>query len=295
MATEQVTANFFWHGPKLGLYERACLTSFVQSGLLTRLYAFDTDIIVPDGVVVVNASEYAQESEVFAYTQGGKKGSIAAFSDIFRYRLFQKSPGWWFDTDIFCLQGSEVFRKLEQSSKGVLVGQQGHDDLNAAVLYISDTAVAKELEQQAATRGYSFGWGDIGPNLIRQYIKANPDRATVVPPSRFYPIHFRQTDKFFLPDKKEECRALVADAACVHLWNEILRIWKIPQNVMPCKDSYLHMLFSQTGVKVDPDATLPLTTYEPLSQISQFGLSALKHINAARHIKERLRAALSPR
>jgi len=43
------------------------------------------------------------------------------------------------------------------------------------------------------------------------------------------------------------------------------------------------------------DATLPLTTYEPLSQISQFGLSALKHINAARHIKERLRAALSPR
>jgi hypothetical protein len=295
MAKDQVIANFFWHGPRLGLYERACLTSFVIAGLTTRLYSFDPKIEVPQGVEVMDASALAQESEVFAYTQGGKKGSIAAFSDVFRYRLLQLAPGWWFDTDIYCLQGPESFLALERTSRGILIGEQGRNDLNAAVLYISDTDIARELEQQAVAKGHVFGWGAIGPDLVRKYVAANPERATVVGPSAFYPIHYRKTDKFYRPETREECEGLARDAVCVHLWNEILRIWHIPQNVMPCEGSYLHALFAATGVKVDEQAALPYNSYASLSQISQFGLAVLKRVNAARGVKERLREILSPR
>jgi hypothetical protein len=43
-----VTANFFWHGPGLRLYERACLTSFVQAGVTVHLHTFDDRLAVPE-------------------------------------------------------------------------------------------------------------------------------------------------------------------------------------------------------------------------------------------------------
>src|SRR5206468_3047474 len=32
------------------------------------------------------------------------KGSLAAFSDLFRYRLLLDQGGWWVDADVFCLK-----------------------------------------------------------------------------------------------------------------------------------------------------------------------------------------------
>lgn len=285
-----VTANFFWHGRPLRLFERACISSFVRGGLAAKLYSFDPNISVPDGVQVMDARQFAREDEVYAYTQEGISGSIAAFADIFRYRLFESEPGWWFDTDVFCLSSAEQFRALEKTSKGILVGEQAPNDLNAAVLYISDCAVAQQLVERASAKGFEFGWGAMGPDLITDYVSDFPGKSTVVPASKFYPIHYLETSKFFDPAAKAECDDRAKDAVCVHLWNEILRRWNIPQDVLPCDGSYLHEKFSALELRVDRAASLPFGTFQTLSEISPAGLKALKFVNYLRHLRDQIKA-----
>jgi hypothetical protein len=288
-----VIANFFWHGPRLGLYERACLSSFVKAGLHARLYSFNSALNVPDGVQLMDASAFARPEEVTAYTQGGTKGSIAAFSDIFRYRLFQVEGGWYFDTDMFCLQGPEAFQDLKEQSKGLIVGEEGPDAINAAALYVSNPEIAKDLESRAQTKGFEFKWGEIGPALISQYVKDHPENATIVPPNAFYPVHYRETAMLFRPEARAQCIDQTSSSVCIHLWNEIMRRWNLPQNLMPCEGSFLHMLFSEIDVHVDADAALPAGTFETLHQISPIGLKAAKLVNTLRPAKERALEALS--
>lgn len=286
-----VTANFFWHGPGLRLYERACLTSFVQAGLTVHLHTFDDRLAVPEGVVRRNARHFAREDEVLSFTQGGKPHSVAAFTDLFRYRLFKQEPGWWFDTDVYCLSGIEAFRSLEKRSKGLLVGEQAPGQLNGAVLFVSDPSIAIELELRAKAKGSVFSWGAIGPALITDYVRDAPHRCTVVPPEVFYPVHYQEADMLLRPADKTECERRGQDAVAVHLWNEILSTWKIPVEFMPSRGSYLSDLFLKSGVTVDPAAALPEATMEELQYFGRIGPKGrrLVHlINRVRAVKQRL-------
>jgi hypothetical protein len=274
-----VTANFFWHGPRLRLYERACLTSFVQKGLSVNLYTFNDKLDVPEGVRRIDARKVAKEDEVTSLTQGGKRGSIAAFTDLFRYRLFQREPGWWFDTDVFCLSEVDAFKQIEQSSAGLLVGEEAPGKLNGAVLCVTDPSVALELEKRANAVGTVFPWGAIGPGLISRYVDDLPTKCTVVSPDTFYPIHYQEADKLFRTEQRSECEMRTSRALSVHLWNEILTTWKIPVEVLPCEGSYLSHLFGTTGVKVAQDTSLPQATLEDLQYFGRIGPKGRRYIN----------------
>lgn len=285
---DTMVANFFWHGPALGLYERACISSFVKQGITPNIYSFNKGLAVPAGAILKDAAQFASESEVLSYTQGGTKGSIAAFSDIFRYRLFQKEPGWWFDTDIFCLASPAAFKALEQTSPGIVVGREDADTINAAVLYISSADTAHELSRRADEKGKVFDWGVIGPALVSKYVADHPSKANILPPDKFYPVHYRDTDMLFRPEQLENCQQKTQGALCIHLWNEIMRRWSLPQNLLPCRGSYLGRLFSEVGASVDPKAELPLNTLTVLSTVTPAGLKAQRFINQLRPLKERL-------
>ena len=97
MAT--VTFQSFWHGP-LSSRERLCLTSFVRQGVNFDLYAYDKSLSVPDGVTFRDASEICPEEEVFTYQSGPGEGSVAVFSNLFRYMLLYEKGGWWVDMDV---------------------------------------------------------------------------------------------------------------------------------------------------------------------------------------------------
>lgn len=274
-----VTANFFWHGSRLRLYERACLTSFVRRGLSVNLYTFNDELEVPDGVSRVDARQVAREDEVASLTQGGKQGSIAAFTDLFRYRLFQREPGWWFDTDVFCLADAAAFKQIEQRSAGLLVGEEAPGKLNGAVLCVTDPSIALELEARASAIGKVFPWGAIGPDLISRYVGDMPARCTVVSPGTFYPIHYQEADKLFRSMDRSECEERTRGALSLHLWNEILTTWKIPVEVLPCEGSYLSDLFHTTGVHVAQNTSLPPATLEDLQYFGRIGPKGRRYIN----------------
>lgn len=283
-----INAHFFWHGPALSLYETACLMSFLKQGIEVNLHTFNRTLQVPPGVVLRDASALARPEEVLAYTQGGHPGSIAAFTDIFRYRVLAVAPGWWFDTDVFCLAHAARYEELQKTSKGLLLGLEEPGKVNGAVLHVSDPALARVLEQKAEAVGKVFEWGAIGPGLVTQFMQDFPDRVTALEQRHFYPVHYLEVERFFRPDDLAGCLRDCEGAACVHLWNEFLRRWRIPKNILPCEGSYLAHLFAGVGMSVAPMAALPNDTFEALrhnGEIGRVGRKALHVIKGLKKVK----------
>src|SRR4051812_25980317 len=91
----------FWHGRPLSRIERLSMGSFVANGHTVHLHAYEEVVGVPNGVDLVDARKILPANAIFHHT---KSGSIAAFADLFRYRLLFESGGIWADADVVCLQ-----------------------------------------------------------------------------------------------------------------------------------------------------------------------------------------------
>jgi len=276
MAKEGATvkAHFFWHGSPLSYYERQCLASFVQRGAEVYLHAFDIAMDAPPGVRKVDAALLAASGEISLYNQRGSTGSPAAFANIFRYRVLGEEPGWWFDTDIFCIKGPEEFELLEKSCTGILVGAQNARTLNNAVMFVRDTRLAKALEERAtrkaAASGGSFPWGTLGPQLMTEFAEDNPERVTVLPVEAFYPLSYRELDLLFTPGLISECRRKAERSFALHFWNEILMRHHIPKSLGPCEGSYLEELLDSAGVQGERPPSLPFETFDALKKAFEF-------------------------
>src|SRR5208282_928195 len=161
-----------------------------KNGFDVRLHSFNLGLQVPDGTTLVDAHGIAKPEEIDLRTQGEIKGCLASFSNIFRYRLLSKEPGWWFDTDVFCLADSDAFLEIQDHSPGISVGFEYDFQLNGAVMYVSEPSFAYELEALAEAKGYVIEWGVIGPNLVTEYYHAHPDRVAALPTRAFHPVPY---------------------------------------------------------------------------------------------------------
>jgi Glycosyltransferase sugar-binding region containing DXD motif len=96
-----------WVGSELSALELLTLQSFTRQGHDFYLWVYDLELRVPESVQKKNAREILPETAVFFYKNTSKyghgKGSIAGFSDIFRYKLLYEYGGYWVDMDITCL------------------------------------------------------------------------------------------------------------------------------------------------------------------------------------------------
>lgn len=81
----------------------------MNNGHTFHLWVYrDLNHTFDEGVVVKDANEILPEEAIFQYenesTSGWGKGSVAGFSDIFRYKLLYERGGWWVDMDVTCLR-----------------------------------------------------------------------------------------------------------------------------------------------------------------------------------------------
>ena len=93
----------FWHGAPLGFMERLCLKSFADHGHPIRLYTYDPELDVPDGVELADASTILPETALHA--SRSNKG-MAPFSDRFRVNMMAETGETWTDCDVVCLAPS---------------------------------------------------------------------------------------------------------------------------------------------------------------------------------------------
>ncbi len=97
-----------WIGTTLSQLEILTLRSFIACGHTFWLWAYEAiETALPEGTILKDARTILPEHTIFRYEGGNQfghgKGSLAGFSDIFRYKLLCEYGGWWTDMDVTCL------------------------------------------------------------------------------------------------------------------------------------------------------------------------------------------------
>jgi hypothetical protein len=234
-----------WIG-QLSPVERLCLGSFAAQGHPVHLYAYDYLDNLPAGVTLQDAAQILPRSLIFKNQLGKGKGSLAAFSDIFRFKLMLDHGGWWVDADIFCLrpfdfttpyvfgfEGTSVASGVIKMPRGCDLAQRCFD---LASRVDPSTIVWTELVKilDAAIR-------DLG--LIQH----------VLPQHTFSPIDWREIPKYVTGRKTF---AIPANSHAVHLYNEMWRRHKLDKNRRYPRSSVLNILRRHAGI-TNLDTELP--------------------------------------
>jgi hypothetical protein len=236
----------FWHGP-LNPFAYACLASFPRAGAKLSLYSYKQKLDVPPGVRLEDARLVCpDESLVRRYIVNGKP-SIAAFSDMFRYRMIQKTGCCWVDADIICLTDPSfaaeayVFCRQADAVSTLLV--------NNAVLRLppSEPALAELLATAESAADADQKWGGLGPFLLTPVLTNHGLYDRALDPHVCYPIEPEQFWKPFLPSYRDRVAEKVRGATMLHLWNEAIHWSGYDFSVCPPEGSYLHQCFRAVG------------------------------------------------
>lgn len=237
------TANIirmFWHGSAPGLYEQLSIRSFLAQGHRVQVYAYG-EYPLPAGAELVDAATVLPAARVFNYRRGPGAGSVAAFANLFRYKLLYEQGGTWADCDLFC-------RRSLKDLPPACVGRQDPDTVNNGVMrFPAGHQLPAALFEAAERLGTDLAWGDTGPQLLTRLLPDYPD-VVVLPAKSFYPVPWRHTWQLLAPAQYQRCVNAVADSYTVHWWNEIIRRIGMPKDRLPPEGSWLER---QAGL---PDA-----------------------------------------
>ena len=231
-----------WIGGSLTWLERLCLASFVRMGHPTALYTYGEVAGVPEGVEIRDGTTVVPTDD---FTVHERSGSVALFSDLFRYHMMRKVPGTiWIDTDVFCLRpidtgGPHVFGYEVQST----------GEMNGAVLRLPPDSPALQLlldltadpyvipefvsapaqarmraAAEAGTPVHASGmrWGIWGPLAITWATRKTGEDRFCQHRDVFYPLPFKERNAVFKRPAKLE-RFLTPDSQAIHIWGRIKR------------------------------------------------------------------------
>lgn len=229
-----------WVGPALSPLERACVQSFLAKGHRFNLYVYDTVENVPDECVLLDAAAIVPRSEIFAHDAGPGAGSLAGFSDLFRYKMLYEHGGWWTDLDVFCLTDT-------LPEQPIVIARQDAELINGAIVrFPARHGAMLDAHRESAIKGRSIAWAEIGPELLTRYVEERKIVTAVLPAPVFYPLHFTQFWAVFDPRRTAHAAEMMRGSACLHLWNEMIRRNGIDKHVLPPHGSLLRNLYEWT-------------------------------------------------
>jgi hypothetical protein len=216
MSASKPSFATFWAGEGFPAYEAACLSSFVRHGYEMAVYSFDEISNLPPGVELRPAGEIVEQRFVHAFLIKGKP-SLSHFSDLFRYRLFQKTQATWVDSDMYLL------RPFDIELPTTLLAREDAQALCGAIMRLdqANPALGQLVDKTEAVAGRNLVWGQTGPRLLTSVFGADV-MARSYGPEQFFPIHYDEFWKVFLPEYQAECAALCEKAYTLHLWNNIV-------------------------------------------------------------------------
>jgi len=236
------SVSTLWIGSPLGPYEQLCLLSFVQAGYAVDLFTFDDRFPIPAGVTRHDARDVLPAESVFE--NHFQRGTFAAYSNIFRYRLLQLQETVWVDTDVLC-GGVKI------PDSPYLFGWESNRIINGAVLAApsSSPLLSYWHDRANAFPKMEVNWGDLGPKLITEGVERFELSAHAAPMSVFYPLAACDIWMLFDPRYREQIQSLRQRSATVHLWNEFLRTSSHQVKACrPPRESFLKTLFDDYDI-----------------------------------------------
>jgi len=186
-------------------------------------------------------------------------GSVAPFSDWFRYELLTRGLGTWIDTDMY------LIRPLDEHAE-YLFGEERPGVINNAVLRLpANSPVLDELLRPfrgevpswltlrnrwvSSARKWVSGavdigampWGTTGPAALTATAKKFGMTSLALPPMAFYPVPWEEAG--WIVDPERDLDQMVDDNTVgIHLWNECIRDIK---NRPPPDGSFLQRLWAE--------------------------------------------------
>jgi hypothetical protein len=231
------TVQSFWFGSVLPEMQQLGIKSFLRLGYQYDLYAYSPVEGVPAGATLCDAAAILPRDRLFCYQSGFGRGSYAAFSNLFRYRLIFERGGWWVDTDVVAL-------KEFDSGESTILATEYETDWSiqcstAAFKAPAGSLFLKYCEDAIGERDLAMlQWGEIGPMLF--------DAAV----TRFGLTNFRKPPVVFSPISYFEFRDIIRpgfdmsrlEGACaVHLWNQMWRHEHIDPADAPAGSLYISL------------------------------------------------------
>ena len=154
--------NAFGLGPELDRLASACIPSFVEMGHPVMLYAHDALSGVPPGVTVADAAQILPRDSVVIQK---RTGSVALFSDRFRYEVLSLDRGGWIDCDLLCLRPIEPWPYI--------FGWEEDGLVNGAILRLPPRSeMLAELRRIFETKRWTPPWHSRRKRLQHRWLSA---------------------------------------------------------------------------------------------------------------------------
>jgi hypothetical protein len=237
MAARCVT---LWIGPSLGAVERACLRSILRQGHPVSLYSYEEPAGVPDGVEVRDASEILPEHLIVRH----HTGSVALFSNRFRYELLRRGCGVWVDTDFYLLAPLPDDRPylFGRYAEGVidsgllrlppdspllpeLLAPFDEHEVPAWLPPRARAAAWWRLRTTGRTQIARMPWGSLGPRAVTAAVHRHGLHHLALPPEVLCAVHWDDARWIRSPSIGVE-HVTTPRTRAVHLYNEIIKWFK---------------------------------------------------------------------
>ncbi|MEZ2128940.1 MULTISPECIES: hypothetical protein [unclassified Sinorhizobium] len=229
----------FWAKGRLSALDQACLSSFIAQGYPTTLFSYQPIPNTPAGVTAADAATIVPEHMVARVRYNGKP-DLSHFSDLFRYEMIKAADLVWIDVDLLMTRENDV-----PSHPDILVKEE-QGGLNGAILYVSDKRILAKLSEMMKTKlDKELRWGETGPSMIFEAIKANRAALKLYEHKYFYPIEHYDIWKVLLPNHFDECQEKCRHASTIHLFNNILTTMGFWKELAPPVGSYLHHVLKE--------------------------------------------------
>ena len=214
----------FWDG-ELSLLEKLCITSFVRQGVTYNLYVYDAPAELPPGVILKDAAAILPRDKVFRYSAGEfNLGSIAGFTNLFRYTVIHQLGGWWIDTDV-CLLSPFAFKEdetyYEESSQ-----TEPFYVSTSCFKAMSNSAVMAECLRRFGEKDVTrVVHGETGPRLLTDSILSLGKQNLVLDNHQVMPVPWWDWQRLFYDESLSlnGCHA-------VHFWNAMITAGQLDKN-----------------------------------------------------------------
>jgi Alpha 1,4-glycosyltransferase conserved region len=96
----------------------------------------------------------------------------------------------------------------------------------------------RSCRAEAERLGKDIGWGQAGPFLLTRVRAELGLTSAVFPPGVFYPIHYSEWYKPFMPEYTGEVNARSKASLAIHLWHSLVRYTNFDKKLLPDEDSF---------------------------------------------------------
>lgn len=258
-----------WVEGPMSYVEVLCAQSFVDAGHHVKLYHYGEIPNAPASVEMVDGNTVLSAQDFITH---GRTGSLALFSDVFRYYLLKQNDRIiWADLDAYCVRHFEPvdghfhgWASRSLINGGVLGMPQDSDALGQLIEMTQDQYSIPEWYDDAekarlqalADAGTpvhvgELPWGVWGPHALTHYLHKTGEAKYALPIPSLYPISFKDRRKLMKTAMLPRVNQLIKeDTYSVHFYGRRVREVLSAMGGMPQEGSYLDGLLKKHLIDV---------------------------------------------